>query len=113
MKRVNFYLFILLITIIILPGHSRAIELVDFSGRISNASDNKGIGNLVVKLTPPRNLKEPQKITTTNDDGQYNFVGLKKSRYLLEVYQGPTLLYRNVVDLNQEEHKTIVLHSKG
>ena len=106
-------LFLLLITFIILIIYSNALSLSDFSGRVYEASDNKGISNLVIKLTPPRNLKVPQKITTTDQDGRFNLPGLEMGRYLLEIYQGPTLLYRDVVDLNKETNKNIMLRAKN
>jgi hypothetical protein len=106
----------LLITMLILPTWSAAMEIGverdNISGRVYDASNNQGISNLVVKLTPPRELKQPQKITVTDHDGQFKFSGLPKTRYLLEVNQGPTLLYRDVIDANQETNKNIILHSK-
>jgi len=102
--------------IIISPNNSEAVDIKvegdNISGRVYDASNNQGISNMVVKLTPPRNLKEPQKITVTDNDGQFKFSGLKKTRYLLEVTQGPTLLYRDVIDVNQQTTKNIILHSK-
>jgi hypothetical protein len=106
-------LLLLLITFIILTICYDALSLEDFSGRIYEAFDNKGISNLVIKITPPRTLKAPQKITTTDQEGQFNFSGLEVGRYLLEVYQGPTLLYRDVVDLNKETNKNIMLRAKN
>jgi len=105
-----------LMSILIIINYSNAMDITverdNISGRIFDASNNQGISNLVVKLTPPRDLKEPQKITVTDHDGQFTFSGLKKARYLLEVNQGPTLLYRDVIDVNQESIKNIMLHSK-
>lgn len=106
----------LLITVVILPICSGAMDIAverdNISGRIYDSSDNQGISNLVVKLTPPRNTKEPQKVTVTDQDGQFKFEGLKKTRYLLEVNQGPTLLYRDVIDMNHETHRNIILRGK-
>jgi hypothetical protein len=103
---------ILVIILIVLGICSKALSVDGFSGQVSDASDKKGISNLVVKLTPPRDSQEAQKITTTDHDGDFVFTGLKQMRYLFEVYQGPTLLYRDVVDTKQETNRTLMLKSK-
>jgi hypothetical protein len=81
------------------------------SGRIFEATSRAGIGGLIVKLTPSRAANRPQKITqkitTTEPDGRFEFTNLDKGRYLLEVYQGLTLLYRDVIDTGQETHKEL------
>jgi hypothetical protein len=107
-------LICLIIAFIIIAICSEALSMDGFSGQVSDASDNKGISNLVIKLTPPRDSKEsqPQKITTTNYEGKFMFTGLKQARYLFEIYQGPMLLYRDVVDVNQETNRTIKLKTR-
>ncbi len=104
-------LLLLPIIMIILPIGSAAIskELASFSGRVYDSTSNSGIGNLVVRLTPPRDSKLPQNVTTTNQDGQFSITGLKKGRYLIEVKQGPTLLFRDVIDTTRETNKDIML----
>ncbi len=83
------------------------------TGRISEAETQSGIGDLTVRLIPPRDLKQPEKVTTTDEDGKFRFADLSGDRYLLEVYQGLTLLYREVVEVKENTPKEIILKKKG
>ena len=83
------------------------------TGRIYEAETKGGIGDLTVRLIPPRDLKQPEKVTTTDEDGKFRFADLSGDRYLLEVYQGLTLLYREVIDMKQNAPKEIILKKKG
>ena len=91
------------------PGAPAAV----LTGRISEAETKGGIGDLTVRLIPPRDLKQPEKVTTTDEDGKFRFADLSGDRYLLEVYQGLTLLYREVVELKENTPKEIILRKKG
>lgn len=82
------------------------------SGHILESAQRKGISNLTVKITPPKNSGKPQKITVTDKDGRFLFEDMEKGIYLLEVYQGLNLLYRDVIDTKKEMNKVIPLKRK-
>lgn len=69
----------------------------------------KGIPALTVNLIPPRDLRGVEKITTTDDRGRFSFSALDRGRYLLEVYQGVMLLYREVIAVDRDTRKDIEL----
>ncbi len=115
MKKWGVFAVIILIMVIMVQhsdGMRFAVEDDRISGEIIYSATNQGISDLVVKLTPPRHLNKSPKIFITGRSGEFWFTGLKKGKYLLEVYQGPTLLYRNVIDMNKETEKTIMLHGQ-
>ncbi len=110
------FLIFSLFLIIYIPcvnGISLDIHEGTMKGRVyvSDASKS-GIPNLTVRLTPSKGMKTPEKITTTDDKGNFLFKDLDKGRYLLEVYQGVTLLYRDVVDTSQDMKREISLKRK-
>jgi hypothetical protein len=82
------------------------------SGRIFDNSTNEGIPGMTVKLTPPRASALPQIVLRTDSDGRFDFGKVEKSRYLLQVYQGATLLYRRVIDNSEDSHFVVSLRPK-
>ena len=82
------------------------------TGRIYKAGTKTGIGDLTVRLIPPRDLKKPEKVTTTDEGGKFRFADLSGDKYLLEVYQGLTLLYREVIEGKENTPKEITLKKK-
>jgi hypothetical protein len=89
------------------------VQAAVLTGRIYEAETKTGIGDLTVRLIPPRDLKQPEKVTTTDEDGKFRFAHLSGDKYLLEVYQGLTLLYREVIEVKQNTPKEIILKKKG
>ncbi|MBI4650397.1 hypothetical protein HY745_03745 [Candidatus Desantisbacteria bacterium] len=79
----------------------------------NEVSDTTGISNLKIKLIPPKTVNKPEIIATTDARGNFCFQNLEKSRYLLEIYQGITLLYREVTDANQDTKKEIILRKEN
>jgi hypothetical protein len=96
-------IFFLLMTNLTSMGDAQT----EFSGQVSEANKKTGVGDLVIKMTPPKGSSEAQMITTTTPDGKFEFNNLKGKEYLLEVYQGPKPLYRGVVDAKQGTTKDI------
>ena len=82
---------------------------VDFTGRVFDASTNRGIENLEVRLTPPRQSKLVIRIASTDVRGSFAFGQLARSRYLIEVSQNVHLLYRAEVDATNQTHVDIPL----
>ena len=70
----------------------------DLNGKIFETTTKKGIENLEVKLTPPRNSDLAIRLASTDSRGEFHFSQVRPSKYLLEVSQGPNLLYRNEID---------------
>jgi hypothetical protein len=116
MKKLCLFAFILSL-ITISPGSSAEVtkpEVRDgvLTGRIYEAGTKTGIGDLTVRLIPPRDVKKPEKVTTTDEDGKFRFTDLSGDKYLLEVYQGLTLLYREVIEGKENTPKEIPLKKK-
>jgi len=116
MKRLCLFTFILSL-VTITPGSSAEVtksEVRDgvLTGRIYEAVTQAGIADLTVRLIPPRDLKKPEKVTTTDEGGKFRFADLSGDKYLLEVYEGLTLLYREVVEVKQNTPKEIALKKK-
>jgi hypothetical protein len=82
------------------------------SGRIFDSTTNAGIPGMTVKLTPPKATGRPQRVTRTDAEGAFDFGKLAKGRYLLEVYQGATLLHRRVIDNTQDQQFEVSLRPK-
>ena len=87
-------------------------QAADFPGRVFDAGTKDGIQNLQVKLTPPRQSKAPIRIASTARDGAFEFTRLVRGRYLVEVSQGVTLLYRAEVDTSKVRRLDIALKRK-
>ncbi len=88
--------------------HDGAID-----GRISDSSTNQGIPGMTVKLTPPKSSPVPQIVTRTDADGRFDFGTVRKGRYLLQVFQGTTLLYRRVIDSSKNSSFVVQLRPKA
>ncbi len=88
--------------LVIVPAVARAVMVTVedgvIAGRIFNSATNEGIPGMMVKLTPPKSKALAQHVTRTDGGGAFDFGKLPKGRYLLEVYQGTTPLYRRVID---------------
>lgn len=83
-----------------------------FSGRVFNAQSKRGVENLEVKLRPPRNSSAPIMIGTTDQNGTFRFAKVQIGMYLLEVSQGPYVLYRREVDLSKVDTVEIPLRRR-
>jgi hypothetical protein len=81
----------------------------EVEGRVFESGSGAGIANLVVKLTPSKKLTDRRHITATDQAGEFRFSGLQRGLYLLEVFQGTTLLHRSVVDAARASQQTIEL----
>ena len=86
-------------------------QVADFTGRVTD-TDHRGIANLEVKLTPPRDTKLPIRLGSTDRNGVFLFRQLAPGRYLVELSQGVYLLYRAQVDTTKESHTDITLRSR-
>ena len=82
------------------------------TGRIYQAGAKPGIGDPTVRLIPPGDVKKPEKVTTTDEDGNFRFTDLSGDKYPLEVYQGLTLLYREVIEGKENTPKEITPEKK-
>lgn len=85
---------------------------VDFTGRVFDATSKRGIENLEVRLTPPKQSRLTIRVANTDQNGSFAFKRLARSRYLLEVSQGVHLLYRVEVDASTKNRIDIPLESK-
>ncbi len=100
------------LTIVILLILARPARGAEFNGRVVEEASRGGISDLTVRLIPPKARNQPEKVTTTNEGGEFHFPELEKGRYLLEIYQGTTLLYREVIEADSQTTKEIRLARK-
>jgi len=80
-----------------------------FRGHIVNQETRRGIENLLVTLIPPNSSAETKKYATSDSAGRFRFDGLNADKYLLEVSQGPYLLFRKEVQPRHKDEITIKL----
>jgi hypothetical protein len=97
MNRLLILLIIALAAVGFVPRVCAAAE--KFEGRVHDDSTNAGIAALTVRLRPPKGSKEAEKLETTDAEGKFRFKDLQGDRYLLEVSQGPRVLYRKEVKI--------------
>lgn len=110
MRRFDSFFFAAVFLLGLFLSVAAAAEL---NGRVVEETGGEGISDLTVRLIPPKATREPEKVTTTNDRGEFHFPDLTKGKYLLEVSQGTTLLYREVVEADQGTVKEIRLSRKA
>jgi hypothetical protein len=82
---------------------------VKLEGRILEQANRGGIPGLTVKLIPPTAGRRSENITLTDRNGAFRFAALEPGKYLLEVYQGLTLLHREILVLEKDLAKEIEL----
>lgn len=88
---------------------AQAAEGAALEGTVFDAVSRQGISNLTLKLIPPTDSPIPVRATFTDGLGRFRFPNVEPGRYLLEVHQGSTLVYREVVTLQQTMRKDIGL----
>ena len=104
MKKIN--LIILIICLIFSTAYVYAFEL---TGQVYENTRKEGIPGLIIKLKSPKALKQPEKITRTDKNGEFIIEGLDKSKYLLEVFEATTIIYREVLEIDEDTTKVIEL----
>lgn len=83
-----------------LAGSGRAQGVSTVSGHVVDGSQH-GVPNMQVKLRPPENASAATQIGVTDQAGAFSFARVPNGRYLLEVSQGPYVLYRSVTNVPQ------------
>jgi hypothetical protein len=83
-----------------------------FTGRVFDAQTKRGIENLEIKLRPPSGSKFPSMIGNTDQRGVFRFSQVRPGRYLLEVHQGPYVLYRAETDTSRVDTLDIPIHRR-
>jgi hypothetical protein len=102
-------LFVFFFVVIAMASYAYAAQL---DGRVHEATSGKGIVGLTVKLIPPKNTGIPEKITFTGNQGEFHFFDIKCGQYMIEAYQGVTILYRDVIMITQDTQKDIALQKQ-
>ena len=100
---------IVLFAVVMLSPELRAADF-NLTGHIIDDRTNGGISSLTVSLRPPANNEGQQRLTSTDAGGGFVLNKVPAGRYLLEVFQGVTPVYREVVELDRETAKEIRLH---
>jgi hypothetical protein len=96
-----------------LAAPARAQATFSLHGRAFETAHDQPLAGLTVKLVPPPDQKRPQIVTATDDHGNYQLAGVPAGRYLLEAYQGASLVFRSVVDIHQDGVRDIGLAPAG
>jgi Carboxypeptidase regulatory-like domain len=92
------------------PGWAQ--QAVDVEGRVFDQANGRGLENLEVRMTPPTGTSLPVRLAYTDENGVFRFPQVRSSRYLLEVSQGPNLLYRVQIDAGPQTHLEIPLQKR-
>ena len=90
--------------------HAQASKIV--SGHVFDAQSKRGIENLEVKLKPPNNSSAPIMIGATDQNGVFRFKSVPIAVYLVEVSQGPYLLYRSEIDISKLDNIEIAVQRR-
>ncbi len=93
-------------------AHASAQSAASLSGRVIDAASKQGMPNLQVKLRPPANSHAAVVIGSTDTSGSFSFNHIAAGRYLLEVSQGPYVLFRREVDPPQTNNLSIPLQRR-
>jgi hypothetical protein len=102
--------FALLACLLVAPAWAQ--QAADLEGRVFDQANGRGLENLEVKMTPPNNANLPVRLANTDQNGAFRFPQVRLSRYLLEVSQGPNLLYRVQIDAGAQTHVEIPLQKR-
>jgi hypothetical protein len=80
-------------------------------GIVYNEITGRGIPALTVQLIPPQAVKSPKRVLQTDRDGNFRFQDKDPQKYLgktlLEVRDGPRLLFRKEIDTSRAEFRRI------
>ncbi|MEW6086956.1 MAG: hypothetical protein AB1498_01460 [bacterium] len=109
MGKINLQVLTLCLILVLLSVSVYAAEL---NGRVRENTKKEGIPGLVVKLKPPKASQKPEKITKTGKNGEFVIKDLDTGKYMLEVYEATTIIYREVLELNSDTTKEIELEKK-
>lgn len=85
---------------------------VDLNGRVFENPSGRGIENLEVKLTPPTSSNLPVRVANTDQNGNFHFAQVAQSRYMVEVSQGPNLLYRTEIETERQNNIDVPLQKR-
>ncbi len=96
---------------LVLPNAS-AQSAGSLTGRVIDSTSKRGLPNLQVKLKPPANSHAAVVIGSTDATGSFSFNHIAAGRYLLEVSEGPYVLYRQEVDPAQTNNLSIPLQRR-
>jgi hypothetical protein len=102
----------LLIGVTAASGMDIHVERDKVYGRVFDASTNRGIPGMIVRLTPPLDSQEPERIARTGGDGDFSFTRIGRGQYLLQVYQGSILLFRRLIDTTKDEPYVVRLRRR-
>ena len=108
-KKVSILIFLLYTFIALSFVYGEELRL---DGRVYEATNKKSIAALTVKLIPPKSVRKSEKVVSTDEKGEFHFTNIDQGKYLIEVYQGITILYRNMMEINQNTRKDIALRRK-
>jgi hypothetical protein len=80
-------------------------------GIVYNEITRRGMPALTVQLIPPQSVKSPKRVLQTDRDGNFRFQDRDPQKYLgknlLEVRDGPRLLFRKEIDTGRAEFRRI------
>ncbi len=107
MKKLLFVFVLLLMALP--PAYGNELKL---RGSVLDDMSRKGIPGLTVKFMAPTAKGISHFTTFTSQNGQFQFSALGPGTYLLEVYQGVTLLYRREMTLDRDMELVIYLQRR-
>lgn len=78
------------------------------AGKLIAENTGEPVVGLGIALIPPKGSQYPEKVTVTNSAGEFEFAEVFPGRYLLEVSQGLTTIYRAVIDSNNSPNRIVI-----
>lgn len=89
---------LLLFTALLCGAHATGQSFAAITGRVVDNTQHS-TPNLQVRLRPPATSGLSGQIALTDGNGEFAFPRVRGGSYLLEVSQGPYLLYRQTVNV--------------
>jgi hypothetical protein len=71
------------------------------------------VAGLTVKLLPPKEAGYRELITSTDNSGSYIFRTVPSGKYLIELYQGLTLVHRELISVSGQARADVKLTKTG
>jgi len=83
---------------------------VSVKGRVLDAGSCRGVGDVVVKFSPPKGSGIAVVVTATSGDGTFQADLSATGEYYMAVHDGPQQIYGRVQNINQTRSLLIMLH---
>ncbi|UQA56810.1 carboxypeptidase-like regulatory domain-containing protein [Polyangium aurulentum] len=86
-----------------------AAQDASLTGCVREASSQRAVPAMTVRLIAPAEAKRPEMVTLTNEQGQFRFSSLPPGPYALELLQGAQVVSREIIDVSGQATRDVVV----